>query len=335
MASTSFIIHIKRPNDEDQVWNSGFDMLKFDGNGLASFPLNEKPGCDLDENAFRAYLVLGVSMSELDPKQRVQMIHKFADFISESPSGITMTSKQSEAVAKLLGYHVAAAGPGDSDDTSQDGVEVGWFLGCGVKFSQLQDFIQVMEHNVNTGRIREEIGLNVVGWQVRACRVPEPIKKLRRQKRQVMQTALQTPAVLAYTPSIFVHPSSSIENSVFGASVDTLKVLPSVSERSSFSESTVPYSHRTSYATASSLVSTMFFEAELLSYLVDTSTNSMFEDPMSSKREEMSKSTELLSASMSEVQPVSVSGIRREKEFSSTEFLLSSQQELNREESQM
>ncbi len=184
--------------------------------------------CDSDQNVYHAVLVLDASLSELDAQRRVSTIRRCANFISQDVNKITLLSRQSESVSRLLGRHVVAAGPGDADpETDQPGVELSWVLACGDSFSQLQDFIQVIEHNVRTGRVARELGLRVIGWQVTETRPPEARRKLRRVRRQAMGTALPTPLPVAP-----VHPASVLTDDVF-ASDTTATQTPEASRPNS------------------------------------------------------------------------------------------------------
>ena len=286
ITSTHFIIQVQPPKDEELMWSSDSGVIRYDSGDFTGLPNNEQleQQCEWDENVFRVVLVLDISLNELDVERRVKLMENFANLISHDISGITMSTRQSTAVARLMDEHVVAAGPGDTNCTSHVGIEVSWFLGCGVTFPHLQDFIQVIEHNIKTTRIRKEVGFNVIGWQVIESQPPEPIKKMRRQKRQAMRTPIPTPAIVPSISSLTVHPTPFQENPNERFEVSMISIalmIPSSSstnKRSSSASESVETSslHEFHISTSSPMLVT---SAETLptSSTVDIGTSSMME----------------------------------------------------------
>ena len=216
IATTHFKVHVQPSRDHHLFWAEDHDptnaAVKYES---SSRNLKVESKCEWDQNVFHATLVLDASLNELNAKQRVKLVYKLGNFIFQSVSQVTVSARQSETVARLLGKHVIVAGPGNADVTTvHTGVELAWFLGCGEKFTQQQDFVQVIEHNINTGRISKEIGFNIIGWQVIETQPPKPIKLLRRQKRQATRTPVPMPTVLSATPGISISITSFIGSSI-------------------------------------------------------------------------------------------------------------------------
>ena len=326
IASTHFIIQVQPPKDEELMWSSNNGAIRYDQSDFKSLSSNQQleQRCEWDENVFRAVLVLDTSLNELDVERRVKLISKFAHFVSHSASGITMSTRQSAAVARLLDKHVVAAGPGDTNFTFRSGLEVGWFLGCGVRFPDLQDFIQVIEHNIKTGRIRKEVGFNIIGWQVIESQPPEPIKKIRRQKRQAMRTPIPTPAILPSASGISVHPTAFLKNSMETSAV-FMTLIPSsssASERSSStSESVWASSLHEFHISTSSPVLVTSSKTVPTSSTIDTRTSSMIESIFPSSQQKMFYFVNISQEYTSENQYIATTG-QTENVFSTSEGVL-------------
>ena len=283
------------------MWSSNNGVIGYDLGDFTGLPNNQQleQQCEWDENVFRAVLVLDISFNELDVERRVKLMYKFANFISHSVSGITMSTRRSAAVARLMDKHVVAAGPGDTNCTYHVGVEVSWFLGCGVSFPHLQDFIQVIEHNIKTGRIRKEVGFTVIGWQVIESQPPEPIKKMRRQKRQAMRTPIPTPAIVPSISGLSVHPTPFLEssNETFEVSMTSAALIPSSSsadQRSSSASESVETSslHEFHISTSNPMLVTSS-ETVPASSTVNTRTSSLIESISSFSQEKLFSSVNI------------------------------------------
>ena len=326
IASTHFIIQVQPPKDEELMWSSNNGARGYDQSDFKSLSSNQQleQRCEWDENVFRAVLVLDTSLNELDVERRVKLISKFAHFVSHSASGITMSTRQSAAVARLLDKHVVAAGPGDTNFTFRSGLEVGWFLGCGVRFPDLQDFIQVIEHNIKMGRIRKEVGFNIIGWQVIESQPPEPIKKIRRQKRQAMRTPIPTPAILPSASGISVPPTAFLENSMETSAV-FMTLIPSSSSASgrssSTSESVWASSLHEFHISTSSPVLVTSSKTVPTSSTIDTRTSSMIESIFPSSQQKMFYFVNISQEYTSENQYIATTG-QTENVFSTSEVVL-------------
>ena len=212
IVSSNFIIQIQPSDDNQFLWSQepskNSAAIKIGGSWIRNNKF--KAICELDKNVYHANLVLDTSLNELDAKQRVKLIYKLANFISHSASRITMETKKSETVSRLLDKRVVvAAGPGNAHMTTDlRGVELSWVLECGENVTQLENFIQVIEHNISTGRITREINFDLIGWKVTKTQSPTPFRKLRRQRRQAVRLPIPTRTVLFSTPTILVATSS-------------------------------------------------------------------------------------------------------------------------------
>ena len=328
IASTHFIIQVQPPKDEELMWSSNNGPIRYDQSDFKSLSSNQQleQRCEWDENVFRAVLVLDTSLNDLDVERRVNLICKFANFVSHSASGIIMSTRQSTAVARLLDKHVVAAGPGDTNITSHPGLEVGWFLGCGVTFPHLQDFIQVIEHNIKTGRIRKEVGFNVIGWQVIESQPPEPIKKIRRQKRQAMRTPIVTPAILPSASGISVHSTPFVESSVDMPSAALIRNSSSAPEISSSTSENVGASslHEFHISTSSPMLVTSS-KMEPTSSIIDTRTSSMIESTFPASQQKMFSSVNISQEYTSEYQYIATTS-QTENVFSTSKVVLTDEQ---------
>ena len=327
IASTHFIIQVQPPKDEELMWSSNNGPIRYDQSDFKSLSSNQQleQRCEWDENFFRAVLVLDTSLNELDVERRVKLICKFANFVSHRASGITMSTRQSAAVARLLDKHVVAAGPGDTNITSHPGLEVGWFLGCGVTFPHIQDFIQVIEHNIKTGRIRKEVGFNAIGWQVIESQPPEPIKKIRRQKRQALRTPILAPGILPSTSGISVHPTPFVESSVdmtSAALIPSSSSAPDIS--SSTSESVVASSLNEFQVSTRSPMLVISSETVPTSSVIDTRSSSMIESTFPASQQKMFSSFNISQEYTSENHYIATSQI--ENVFSTWEVVLTDEE---------
>ena len=207
LASTHFIIQILPSFDNHILWsldtnvNTAATKHQVD-NHLSPSTTQILNKCTLDHNTYHAVIVLDADFAHFSAKQRVKVLYKLANFISHSVYDISLVPRKSEAVSRLMDQKVLYAGPGTASITSKNtGIELTWILGCGDFIQQLSDFVQVIEHNIQTNRISSELNHDIIGWQVMETQPPEQIRKLRRRRRQVMRTPMATPTVYSSLPS--------------------------------------------------------------------------------------------------------------------------------------
>ena len=203
VASNHFIIQVLTSNDNHILWSLDTNAAKLQvANQHVPSTLLKLNKCMLGQTIYQAAIVIDADFARFSAKQRVKVLYKLANFISRSVHDISLFSRKSEAVSRLLDQRILYTGPGNANVTSKNaGVELTWILGCGDFIEQLSDFVKVLEHNVQSNRISSELDLDIIGWQVMETQPPEQIKKLHRQRRQVMHTPIPTPTVYSILPS--------------------------------------------------------------------------------------------------------------------------------------
>ncbi|CAH1265909.1 DAG1 [Branchiostoma lanceolatum] len=177
----------------------------------------------------RAVVRLSVNVEDLPPRQRVDLVVKFADFVRRDPQSLKLTQRRSSNVGKLLEESVLVAGPGNANISTvlslHTSTELSWRLSCGL-FRGVEDFSKVMEHNAMEGVLTRVLGHGVVGWQVTSSASRE---QRRRRQAAGFATPMPTPTTTLLPPSS-IPPASPVSLSSQSAfSTAPLPSLPSLS----------------------------------------------------------------------------------------------------------
>ncbi|XP_019633594.1 PREDICTED: dystroglycan-like isoform X1 [Branchiostoma belcheri] len=151
----------------------------------------------------RAVVRLSVSVEDLLPRDRVDLVVTMADFVRRDPQSFRLTKHRGSNIVRLLEESVVESGPGDVDIgtvlSQPSSTELSWRLSCG-RFHGVEDFSKVMYHNAREGVLTKVLGYGVIGWQVTSTAARE-----QRRKRQAAGFATPMP-----TPTVTLSPPSSI-----------------------------------------------------------------------------------------------------------------------------
>ncbi|KAK7493930.1 hypothetical protein BaRGS_00014812 [Batillaria attramentaria] len=164
-----------------------------------------------DNHVVVASLVLCSSTENVDPAARVTILRMAAEFFSVSTSSFMwVTSNDGGLHFAKAGYRIMAGGAAsDGTCTENKHSEMFWPLPATAN-RHMADFTRVFQHNVNVGRVREEIGISVIGWYLATDDVNLAVKRRRRR------ADIRTPVP---TPSVYLLPSTKI-------TADVSEILP-------------------------------------------------------------------------------------------------------------
>ncbi|RUS68646.1 hypothetical protein EGW08_023592, partial [Elysia chlorotica] len=174
-------------------------------------------GC---EEQVLASLVVCTSLSALTVTERVDMVSRLAQFLGIPFTSVTLASSDTRGLVAVSdgGFQLVSAGPGSESDSGcalAETAELLWPLEC-VTVRHLADLSRVIQHNVDGGRFREELGgRGLIGWYVASSDSLATRRHRRRYRRGAGQgagsgyrTATPTPAVPAVKPTRIVHVST-------------------------------------------------------------------------------------------------------------------------------
>ncbi|BFZ08076.1 hypothetical protein BsWGS_11115 [Bradybaena similaris] len=164
-------------------------------------------GCG--EESVVASLVLCTSIDDLNTQDRFHLMVKLSDFLSIPISAIILEPSSSyNFKAMANGFQMVSAGPGSGDVCSLvQNVELLWELPCST-VKHLADFLRVLQHNVDGGRLADEINTGIVGWYV-ASSNPLLTKRNRRRRGAGQRSVVPTPVLMSLRPTSVVTADTS------------------------------------------------------------------------------------------------------------------------------
>ncbi|XP_029656616.1 uncharacterized protein LOC115230617 [Octopus sinensis] len=170
-------------------------------------------------NLIQTTLIFAVNLYKLDALARYNIMKNLADFLDINETLITITASKElfSMQDKSQSFSILASGRGNTDAVLPNVTELTWRVPCGV-FKEVSLYMQVLQHNVEGGRLTREVGYDVVGWYISA--LVNPSKQHRsRKKRAIPKNSTPTP-----TPQIEVVPATKIvksSSSLYSASLKT------------------------------------------------------------------------------------------------------------------
>ncbi|GFO15407.1 dystroglycan [Plakobranchus ocellatus] len=172
-------------------------------------------GC---EETVVASLVVCVSSSSMLLQEKVSIMTKLAQFLAVPRTSLTLTPSDTKDLMALAdgSFQIVSAGPGsdlgDVGCSLEENVEFMWPLACGT-VRHLTDFVRVLQHNVDGGRLQDELGGRLLlGWYVASSDSLATRRNRRRHRRAVSakyRTPVPTPAIHPIKPTLMA-PSSSV-----------------------------------------------------------------------------------------------------------------------------
>ena len=155
-------------------------------------------------------LIFAVNLKDLWAVDRLNLVTKLAHFLGIDSSVITISTGNElfSTQDNSKSYSILASGHGNTVAIVPNATELTWQVPCNV-FPEVHLFVQVLQHNVDGGRLTSEVGYNVVGWYISAM-VNPPKQQVGRKKRfaKWLMTPVPTP-VPDLVPATKVEQTSS------------------------------------------------------------------------------------------------------------------------------
>lgn len=162
-------------------------------------------------------LIFAVNLYKLDALARYNIMKNLADFLDINKTLITVSASKElfSMQDKSKSYSILASGRGNTDAVLPNVTELTWRVPCSI-FKEVSLFMQVLQHNVEGGRLTREVGYDVIGWYISA--LVNPSKQYRpRNKRALPKVSTPTP-----TPQIHLVPATkALTSSLYSASLKT------------------------------------------------------------------------------------------------------------------
>ncbi|KAI8745409.1 threonine-rich gpi-anchored glycoprotein, partial [Biomphalaria glabrata] len=171
-----------------------------------------------------ASLVLCASVQELNASRRLYLAHHLASFMNIPVASIQIEPSTTQFLVAIQNkFQMVFAGPGSESgcDLSQN-IEILWALSCS-SVRHLRDFAQVLQHNVDGGRLQEELGLALVGWYVASSNSLNT-RHGRRRRGVGGSTPIPTPAPAPVRPTSVTMVSST--GDIVSSSYMTTSITP-------------------------------------------------------------------------------------------------------------
>lgn len=176
-----------------------------------------------------ASLLLCASLEELNSRLRIDLVNHLSDFLSIPVGSITVVPSSTRGLTAMEnGLQMVSAGPGlDENCQLLQHTEVLWELPCSA-VKHLTDFMRVLQHNVEGGRLREETKAQILGWYV-ASSDSLLTRQSRRRRGAPFRTVIPTPALTSITPTaVLVTPSTESSTHSLPLSPDAVPASSSV-----------------------------------------------------------------------------------------------------------
>uniref|UniRef100_A0A8C3RB60 Peptidase S72 domain-containing protein n=1 Tax=Cyanoderma ruficeps TaxID=181631 RepID=A0A8C3RB60_9PASS len=135
-----------------------------------------------------AELILSAGAAALEVGQRLSVVCRMAEFLHLDSSLLTLLQHTGPAAGDT---HVLAEDTAHIDLTAGHYLGLSWPVTCG-GFALLHEFIQVLQHNVNSHHLSRLLGYEIAGWRI-LRRGEYERKSPRLHRRQLMITP--TPAL--------------------------------------------------------------------------------------------------------------------------------------------
>lgn len=248
-----FTYDLKNVQSEDQEKNIGKETSAVHSNN------NFCPNNEI--SYFTSLLVYIPDVLHFTHSDDKVLRQKLSDFTSKDKRSINTSFTD---IGRIVSsdHHILTAGPGNVIESMSESLEVSWHTACG-QFEGVNDYTRVLQHNIDVGRITNEIGYGIIAWYMYTDR---PVsRRVKRRAHGVVKTA--TPTFSPPSPSFVV--SSSITNfqtsevSSFSSLVMSSADRQPSSSKTSFSSSS-EISLRTSY-TPVSIDKSLFLASSMLS----------------------------------------------------------------------
>ena len=165
-----------------------------------------KSPCDPRLPSFYASLLLHVK-HELTNANLTDIVLSLSTFISKPLHLISISNSIEDIFSMQMDHkHILTAGPGNVIGSINESMELSWHLACG-EVSHLAEFIKVLQHNIDVGRIPRELNIDVLAWYVYS---DQPVPRRVRRNANARNRGTRTPA-FSLEPSTVSFEVSSLD----------------------------------------------------------------------------------------------------------------------------
>ncbi|NXU19333.1 DAG1 protein, partial [Pardalotus punctatus] len=118
--------------------------------------------CGKEAPVTSAEIILSAGAEALGVRERLSVVHRMAEYL-RLPSSLLSLLQLTAPAAR--GWHTLAEDTGHSHLPASQHLRLSWPVTCG-GFAMLQEFIQVLQHNVNSQRLSRLLGYEIAGWRI-------------------------------------------------------------------------------------------------------------------------------------------------------------------------
>ncbi|XP_014115936.1 PREDICTED: dystroglycan-like [Pseudopodoces humilis] len=173
-AAGNFTIHVKDSS------------LSLEMQSLKHMPNSYR--CGKEAPITYAEIILSAGAAALEVRERLSVVCRMAEYLHLDSSLLTLLQHTGPAAR---GSHVLAEDTGHINLNTNHYVGLSWPVTCG-GFALLREFIQVLQHNMNSHHLSQLLGYEIAGWRI-LRRGEYERKSPRLHRRQLMITP--TPAL--------------------------------------------------------------------------------------------------------------------------------------------
>ncbi|KFV97448.1 hypothetical protein N327_10037, partial [Fulmarus glacialis] len=147
--------------------------------------------CGKDVPITSAEIILSTGAETLEVQERLYIVCTMAEYLHLDPSLLTLLQYTDSVHRGSQGLTILAEDTEHIDFTVNHYVGLSWLVKCG-GFAMLHEFIQVLQHNIDSHHLSQLLGYEVAGWRI-LRRGDYERKSPRQQHRRLMITP--TPAL--------------------------------------------------------------------------------------------------------------------------------------------
>ncbi|XP_014812479.1 PREDICTED: dystroglycan-like [Calidris pugnax] len=175
-----------------------------------------------------AEIILSTGAETLGAQERLYIVHTMAEYLHLDSSLLTLLQYRDSAHRGSQSLTVLAEDSGHLDFGVNHYVGLSWPVKCG-GFAALHEFIQVLQHNVDSHHLSQLLGYEIAGWRI-LRRGDYERKSPRRQRRQLRITPTPTLKLTGITQrSVAGDASRPLSSTVPSHLLTQLVVLPTQS----------------------------------------------------------------------------------------------------------
>ncbi|KFP11046.1 hypothetical protein Z169_15592, partial [Egretta garzetta] len=199
--------------------------------------------CGKEVSTTSAEIILSTGAEMLEVQKRLYIVCTMAEYLHLDSSLLTLLQYTDLAHRGSQSLTVLAEDTGHIDFTVSHYVGLSWPVKCG-GFAVLHEFIQVLQHNINSRHLSQLLGYEIAGWRI-LRRGDYERKSPRQQRRRLMITPTPTlkPIRITQRPAAG-DASRSLSSTVPSHLLTRLAVSPTQSLSSFCEESIIMASYK-------------------------------------------------------------------------------------------